>query len=256
MGWVNKNGALKWVQGNSNVVKDGINYKKNANSGNLTPQETFNKGLNSAFSGASFFSSPGMDGMPGMDVDNDMPGTDGMPGMEKGPGNYGKGTGIVTQNENSGNLSLLDTKDIDFTDATQVTNIQKALIDQGFLPETYVNSSGETVSSADGMWGNDTQTAYRAGINNRREGMGLMGYEYDDPNSITNTDIDSTYSPDQASANMYTSGGFGVKNMTGSSVDNNVNSNDLNERGFFGNLYDSIPTSEEIKSFWTLPGKK
>ena len=44
--------------------------------------------------------------------------------------------------------------------------------------------------------------------------------------------------------------------MSGTGDGDTTYNNDLNERGFWGNLWDSVPSAEEIKDFWTLPGDK
>ncbi len=71
------------------------------------------------------------------------------------------GTDITVRNPYSGNQNDIDTGNIDFNDKNQVMNIQKAL--------------GVTV---DGMFGPQTEEAYRSYINNKRMNQGKDAYGY------------------------------------------------------------------------------
>ena len=80
-------------------------------------------------------------------------------------------TGLPTQNQYSGNISALDTSNIDFGDDNQVMQFQGALKNMGYDIDV------------DGIWGPQTEGFYQDAINKRREGQGLLGYEYDKANA-------------------------------------------------------------------------
>lgn len=54
-------------------------------------------------------------------------------------------------------------KDLDFSKLSkdEIVNIQKDLIKNGYLDKTFVNARGETKDSADGFWGNRSQSAMK-----------------------------------------------------------------------------------------------
>lgn len=76
--------------------------------------------------------------------------------------------------------SFLHTGNIDFDDKEQVMQIQKSLVQSGDLPATYIDKkTGEVKSNIDGVFGPNTEGAYRTAINARREGAGFGSYKYD-----------------------------------------------------------------------------
>jgi len=84
-----------------------------------------------------------------------------------------------------------DFSKFDVSNPTDVAAIQTEMIKQGVLPETYVNRQGETVSSADGMFGPQTERAYRDFVNMQRSGKGLMDYTYGDTPEGTDVLMDA-----------------------------------------------------------------
>tara|TARA_Y100000768_G_scaffold160349_1_gene119867 strand:+ start:4689 stop:5384 length:696 start_codon:yes stop_codon:yes gene_type:complete len=83
-----------------------------------------------------------------------------------------KGTDITVRNSYSGNQNDIDTSNIDFGDKNQVMNIQKALNAAGA-----VDSEGNPLA-VDGMFGNNTEFAYRNYINQKRTSQGKDAYGY------------------------------------------------------------------------------
>ena len=88
-------------------------------------------------------------------------------------------TGLPYASPTTGHISKLDTSNIDFGDADQVRQFQESLINSGDLSPTFIDQYGVEQDSMDGIWGKHTQAAYQKAINTKREGQGLLGYEYD-----------------------------------------------------------------------------
>lgn len=83
-----------------------------------------------------------------------------------------KGTDITVDNPLGYGSNDIDTSNIDFGDKQQVMNIQKALNAAGS-----VDSEGNPLA-VDGMFGNNTEFAYRNYINQKRESEGLDPFGY------------------------------------------------------------------------------
>jgi hypothetical protein len=125
-----------------------------------------------------------------------------------------------TNDEKVGEYGDFDFSKFDVSNPADVSAIQKEMIKQNFLPETYVNRQGETVSSADGVFGSMTDEAYKKFVNAQRANQGLDGYTYGDNQNSTGTYGQDTGS--KTTSNMYTPGGWGVHNMSGSGTGNQV----------------------------------
>lgn len=91
-----------------------------------------------------------------------------------------KGTDITVRNPYSGMQNDVDTSNIDFGDKNQVMNIQKALNASGA-----VDSEGNPLA-VDGMFGPNTEFAYRNYINQKRtsEGLDPFGYGTNTPTNV------------------------------------------------------------------------
>ena len=83
-----------------------------------------------------------------------------------------EGTGIDVDNTSGYGSMEIDTSNIDFGDKQQVMNIQKALNAAGA-----VDSEGNPLA-VDGMFGNNTEFAYRNYINQKRQSEGLDPFGY------------------------------------------------------------------------------
>ena len=83
-------------------------------------------------------------------------------------------TGFPVINPQSSNISTMDTSSIDFGNKQQVQDIQTQLANQGYLGE-----SGNALD-IDGIWGPETEYAWRDMIKQRRMAGGLDEYQYND----------------------------------------------------------------------------
>lgn len=96
-----------------------------------------------------------------------------------------------TTDKSAGGYGEFDFSQFDVSNPADVAAIQREMIKSGVLPETYVNRQGETVSSADGMFGPQTEKAYRNFVNMQRSGKGLMDYTYGDTPEDTDVLMDA-----------------------------------------------------------------
>lgn len=130
-----------------------------------------------------------------------------------------KGTGIVTTNPSSQNTSVIDTSNINFNNKDQIMQIQKAL---GI--------------EADGIFGPQTEAAYRDYINKRKSSLNQDQYTYGDKDTFghgTNQGFDpNTMLNDDGSINTDAYNQLGISKYLPIPGSNNVpaiNGDDINQ---------------------------
>ena len=106
-------------------------------------------------------------------------------------------TGVNMTNPITGQISgTIDTGNIDFNNKDQIMAIQQAMADQGL-----VGKDGNPIA-VDGMFGENTEHAYRQYINDRRTSQGKDAYGYGTNNVNDTVDANANLGPTQGPQNQ------------------------------------------------------